>query len=337
MSLNMRVPARLPSAVGSRSTPMQNDRRGGREEKDRTHLSPGSQEELGMPTRKPNPRGFTLIELLVVVAIIALLISILLPSLTEAREQARVAKCSSNMKSIMTATQLYLSDAKGRQDLPWLLPAGYTVGDKTYDWTYFTEFIWGGGMPDKTNTDWANSGLNEANGGTGFANMDTYNVQPAHRPLNAYFAAEVTWDRLKKDRTKYPADIPGFFQCPSDRTALVPTVGEDNPKPDPDTPFRCWEWWGSSYPINWYWPYYYGNSGAFIGNALTRGKDMMAAKTGRFASEFITFYEDQANYALEGARPPGYTSGGPWGSKTKQLVGWHGKKNRHVVGMLDGH
>lgn len=48
-------------------------------------------------------RGFTLIEVLVVVAIIALLISILLPSLTAAREQAKTAKCAAGLKQINTA------------------------------------------------------------------------------------------------------------------------------------------------------------------------------------------------------------------------------------------
>jgi len=55
----------------------------------------------------PKKAGFTLIELLVVVAIIALLISILLPSLNRARMVARVVKCESNLKSLSTANHLY--------------------------------------------------------------------------------------------------------------------------------------------------------------------------------------------------------------------------------------
>lgn len=61
-------------------------------------------------TMSRKSRGFTLIELLVVVAIIALLISILLPSLSQAREQARRAVCASNLRSISQAMVTYAND-----------------------------------------------------------------------------------------------------------------------------------------------------------------------------------------------------------------------------------
>jgi len=57
-----------------------------------------------------NNRGFTLIELLVVIAIISLLVSILLPSLNKAKELAKQAVCSVNLKNIGTAYALYLNE-----------------------------------------------------------------------------------------------------------------------------------------------------------------------------------------------------------------------------------
>src|SRR5690606_29891848 len=54
--------------------------------------------------------GFTLIELLVVIAIIAILAAILFPVFAKAKEQAYVAACTSNMKQIATAIDLYRND-----------------------------------------------------------------------------------------------------------------------------------------------------------------------------------------------------------------------------------
>jgi len=62
--------------------------------------------------------GFTLIELLVVVAIIAVLVAILLPSLNLARELARRAVCGSNLHHNIAGMLMYAIDNKGS-----LLPA----------------------------------------------------------------------------------------------------------------------------------------------------------------------------------------------------------------------
>ncbi len=58
--------------------------------------------------------GFTLMEMLVVVAIIALLMSILLPALTKTEEQALSRHCAANLKNLTVAWTIYADDNKGK-------------------------------------------------------------------------------------------------------------------------------------------------------------------------------------------------------------------------------
>ncbi len=64
--------------------------------------------------RRRRACGFTLIELLVVVAIIALLISILLPSLSKARAQARTTLCATRVAQMTKSMLVYANDYDGR-------------------------------------------------------------------------------------------------------------------------------------------------------------------------------------------------------------------------------
>ncbi|MEM6312652.1 MAG: prepilin-type N-terminal cleavage/methylation domain-containing protein [Planctomycetota bacterium] len=72
-------------------------------------------------------RGFTLVELLVVIGIIALLISILLPSLSAARRQANSVKCLSNQRQIISGALIYAAENEGA-----IPGAGTTTGRRFF-------------------------------------------------------------------------------------------------------------------------------------------------------------------------------------------------------------
>jgi prepilin-type N-terminal cleavage/methylation domain-containing protein/prepilin-type processing-associated H-X9-DG protein len=87
----------------------------------REQEQPANHHELGSSLDAPLPAtvdkvtartrwAFTLIELLVVIAIIAILMAILMPSLSRAREQGKRVVCLNNLRQLMTAWILYADD-----------------------------------------------------------------------------------------------------------------------------------------------------------------------------------------------------------------------------------
>ena len=75
-------------------------------------------------------KGFTLVELLVVIGVIALLISILMPALQRAKEQANWVSCLSNMRQLGQAFTMYQNAHKGRFPRPG-------VNQEQEDWIHW--------------------------------------------------------------------------------------------------------------------------------------------------------------------------------------------------------
>jgi prepilin-type N-terminal cleavage/methylation domain-containing protein/prepilin-type processing-associated H-X9-DG protein len=86
-------------------------------------------------------KAFTLVELLVVIGIIAVLIGILLPALSKAREQANAVKCMANMQQIGVGIQIYVAQHKGKMPMCWERfwndPPNPAFADGGRGWTMF--------------------------------------------------------------------------------------------------------------------------------------------------------------------------------------------------------
>lgn len=287
-------------------------------------------------------KAFTLAELATVGALITVLVAMMTPALTRAREDARVARCLTNVREIARGASSYV-DEQGTLVFCW--PVNYVVAreQSQRQFTYYTEFIWGGGVSDKRPADWDESvaGNNSPFVGN---DADVLWYTPSERPLNAHLVPSVWWDnplrrRPFPERTSIPMQLDDLFKCPTDSTAGVPDA-TDPPDPNSGAIMRSWEFWGTSYSINWYWVYVYtGVDGAGVlsvlgGNAAKgdpgRGSELLARVREHGASEFALFYENQMNLALQGARPRGFPESG------RSLRGWHGRQDTHVAAFADG-
>jgi prepilin-type N-terminal cleavage/methylation domain-containing protein/prepilin-type processing-associated H-X9-DG protein len=90
------------------------------------------------PKLQSSRHGFTLVELLVVIGIIALLVGILLPTLSRARQSANDVKCASNLRQLATSLVNYSIDFDSRYPTNFyrvaIVPGNTLAGERTLEW-----------------------------------------------------------------------------------------------------------------------------------------------------------------------------------------------------------
>jgi len=250
--------------------------------------------------------AFTLIELLVVVAIIALLISILLPSLRDAREQAKVAKCLAHYRQLTTATIQYLMEHN--DNYPFYDPPS---NKGPCSWSY-------GG---KTCADYWRT----RDGGRFF-------FEVTQRPFNKYLVGtELPNDVYEGSTIAKRAEVP-VLSCPSDRYSHQQHFWQPNPG---ESPISCYDDVGTSYHYNLHAMFdvdWNGDRDPWTkpGDWQEIGQLLVRQTLAKYSSTYLMYLPDPLDWGLHDQNIDGRPDVG-------MTIGNHGKFGKHALGFLDGH
>jgi prepilin-type N-terminal cleavage/methylation domain-containing protein len=275
------------------------------------------------------PLGFTLIELLIVIAIIALLISILLPVLQAARNEGTKTLCQANLREIMNANSMYDTDHGDSRIIPWYY---------TKELNHRMEPAWGRAdfffeQPD-TITPWVFGGFRAPRPEGTFAKADSSIYPAQYRPLNKYVDPNAHCDPA--DAHDRGRDVIKLYVCPGDRFHSTNTIGnpalyfeeESHPAHEAN---------GSSYTLNTRW--LQGFYGIDFTSIIYNPDDQKAAfariargTIGGAASRFVQWTELGMYSATQNAAEKL-----EWSFARPQRVGWHRKFSNWSAAFADGH
>jgi prepilin-type N-terminal cleavage/methylation domain-containing protein/prepilin-type processing-associated H-X9-DG protein len=190
--------------------------------------------------------GFTLVELLVVIGIIALLISVLMPSLNRARMAANLVRCQSNFRQVYTAVTFYVAESKGflprASDLDW-----ESMGTNADTYIRLSELL---GTPfadqnvDSLHPVFTCTEADTTGGGVVWAPHLIRTIQFHPRAFPGY-------DQLQQMSKEYPQRRLASIQKSSEKIAFYegPQIPVWNMCPEPESIFLDgWRWnWGHMY------------------------------------------------------------------------------------------
>lgn len=262
--------------------------------------------------------AFTLIELLVVIAIIALLIAILLPSLSAAKQEGLKAKCASELKSMGNLSQVFSAEEHapaqafiGLSQIP-SMPQGIihpqaVAGEQ--NWLGLGAWDWGG-------SDGTDQYMNTPPAGSppGFAGYS--------RPLTAAAAGGGKFASTSRDAGN-------FFTCPSDQGQISSTLYGGG---TPAQLRRFADAKGTSYQGEFIW-----FVSSYLGQTTGLRFSTFMRPTNRIpdASKSLLFYE--ARFAQAFMHSQEFVAEGPFGGPSVPVTGWHGKYGEFTGAFADGH